>query len=268
MSKILYPAWQEDTILYFVGVLPGECKVEVHTTCESVVVWLCGGPLVCFEYLDLQYDQIRNVPYVNLFQSRGIESVAASKQFIFKCESLWRACEHSIIMFFAECWRVLLWLHHLAYHSHHSCKSRGVVRNCGIMQRLGVAASKQFTFNLKVCEYEPLSIVRNLGRSILLSCWWIVWSFYSPGLSHQSDVQLNQKILESLHIVFHDRTPKILLLWSFGPTLWFRSLLRCCVMGEVCCMRIYCGNSLWDHSHHVRDVDKSWVNFVVWSCDL
>lgn len=116
---------------------------------------------------------------------------------------LWRACEHGIIMIPAECWRVLLWSHHLAYRSHHSCKSksRGVVGKLRVIQRSGVAASKQSTFNVKVRECEPLRIVRNLGRNISLSYWWIVWSCYSPGLSHQSDVQLNRKIMESLHIV-------------------------------------------------------------------
>ena len=41
---------------------------------------------MCFEYHDLQYDQIHNVSYVNLFQSRGKESVAVSKQFMAICE--------------------------------------------------------------------------------------------------------------------------------------------------------------------------------------
>lgn len=92
--------------------------------CCCVILWRTIGVLWISRFAIWSDSQCA---ICNLFQSRGKESVATSKQFMFKCERLWRACKHSIIMFFAEWWRVLLWLHHSAYHSHHSCKSRGVV---------------------------------------------------------------------------------------------------------------------------------------------
>lgn len=140
--------------------------------------------------------------------------------------------------------------------------------NCGVMQLSGVAASKQFTLNLKVCEYEPLSIVRNLREL----CRWVVGELCDHAALQGCRMKVMYDWIERFWSLCtwwflwqNTEDPPPMFIW---PNIMIQITLAMLCHG----WSLLHASILWEFVvasfPSLPRSDKSWVNNVVWSCDL